>query len=227
MSCRISKSRHYALQRRVIAACIALLGLALSENGAAQGAPLAGFVLVNMVASPDPIMASFNGKAVISSRGLQQGRATSGLGVNVGSGTVSVSHPELGSAEAVLEIKLGATPIVVAYAEIEPAKPGQPAKRRIALNVIPAKPSKEPLYRVFYAAASASPAADLMLNKQAVSLPPWRVQILKGRNLTIATREAEIGNLNMEGKDSCAVFIARDEDKSFFAVTVPEIIYTW
>lgn len=224
MSNRLSKSVFHAF---VVAASIAIFCTAVVGNAAAQNAEISGFVLVNAVASSDPIMASYDGKSVLAPPGLRQASATSGLGVGVGSGVISVSHPTLGSAEAAMEIKVGTTPIVVAFTENTVAKPGQPAKQKIALQVLPAKSSKQPLFRVFYAAGKSDSAVNLKLNNKAATLLPWRSQMIQDSNLSVVVGETSIGNFSLEGSEPNAVFIARDGKNGFFAVSVPEIIYNW
>jgi hypothetical protein len=197
------------------------------EGARAQAGQLAGFVLVNAVGSKSPIMASYNGKAVLMEPGLSQGSATSGLGVQSGSGTLSVSHPDLGTAEAPLEISPGTTPIVIAYAEMEPAKPDVPPKRKLALKMLQAAASKSPQFRVLYSADPKSAPAKLSLNKEEVALAPWRVKTIPGSSLDIVSDKTSVDSTTLEQPESCAVFVARGEDGGLFAVFVPEIIYSW
>ena len=211
----------------MVALCVVAFVHGFVAHVAAQGTQTAGFVLVNTVASPEPIMASYNGKDILSSPGLRQGSATSGLGVDVGSGVLSVTHPELGTAETALEIDPATTPIVVAFAEIDPPGPGKPAKRKLALHMLQTKPSKQAAFRVFYAAGKNAEAARVSLNKQATTLSPWLEKNIPGRSLDITAGDKPVGNSEGEADESCAVFIARDEAKGLFAVFVPEIIYRW
>jgi len=195
----------------------------------AQSTDMAGFVIVNALSSEEPIQAAYNGKQVLLEPGLSQGQATSGLGVSVGSGVLSIQHPVLGSEEIPLEIKLGSTPIVVVYTEkTGRSSPGQPEKAKLASRVSLAAPDdQQASFQVVYVADRNSPSVNCKLNGKDVTLSPWRPQTVQGATLRLAAGDKELETYEQETKEKVFCFVARKDDGQLLTVFVPQIIYAW
>jgi hypothetical protein len=186
---------------------------------------ISGLVLVNCVASDQPVMATFSGKPVLLEPGLAAGSATSGLGVPTGAGVLQVTHPEFGSAEISLEIAKGATPIVVVYAEKEPATSEKKAK--LVLRQTQSNPSTTASFSLVFVADRQTASLSATANGKPLQLAPWRPQKIESANLRLEASGAEIYSTEQEGPAAWYVFVAAKQGGDFLAVGVPQTIYEW
>jgi hypothetical protein len=209
-------------------ALLSAVTVALFSSLQAQSPELSGFVLVNAVVSEQPIMARFNGQKVLKEPGLAQGRATSGLGVPTGAGTLTVDHPELGSADIPLDIAVGTTPIVVAYVEVEAAGANAPPQRTLSLKALPSREDKtKSLFQVYYAAGPKEAPLRCMVNSAAVALEPWKGQRVDGSSLDLKIGDEEVGAVVQEEQGLWYAFVAAAPEGKYLSICVPQIVYRW
>src|SRR5881398_3613224 len=107
----------------------------------AQKPVLAGFVFANAVGVDGRADVTANGRK-LTRQGLEQGMATSGLGMPIGNYEVQVTAPGCEPAKASIQVQVGATPVLVAFVEHVSDPRTNAVKHFVRLRQYPAVPQE-------------------------------------------------------------------------------------
>lgn len=186
---------------------------------------LAGFVFANAIGIKDKADITANGKK-LTTNGVAPGIASSGLGLPVGSYQLQVTAPGCETANASVQVTVGATPIVIAYLERVTDPKTNVTKNFIRLLQIPAEPQTD---RYVLKALSVEPIAQFSVTgggqtQAAQFRKPVR---LDGKKIkaTDAAGSSDEAAADEKGSYYCVLF--RKADGKVAIILIPERIYQW
>lgn len=215
--------KHNSNPTIVIFSTATLILCSLAASG--QAPPMAGFVFANGIDLVGQAQITVDGKNPLKG-GLDQGLATSGIPLPVGTHQFQVSFPGLAPAQASLTTAVGACPIFVAYVEELPDPAAKVPKKILKLAQLPSRPQKD---RYITSVISFVPSHRLSVkaNGQLVVLEFQKPYVAEGRIFRLADDKTQIEEQEYGEKSSQFCLIYEAADKTLKSIIVSDMVYTW